>query len=38
VDTLAYRHVELELPRFKVEIGVRSLKQTLAEMGMTGVV
>jgi serine protease inhibitor len=35
VDTLGYRPVELELPRFKVEIGVRSLKKTLAEMGMT---
>ena len=38
VETLGSRPVDLELPRFKVALGVRSLKKTLAEMGMTGLV
>ena len=35
VDILGFRPVKLELPRFKVEYGVKSLKHQLSEMGMT---
>ena len=34
VDRLGPRNVKLELPRFKVEYGVKSLKSQLSEMGM----
>ena len=37
VDILGFRPVKLELPRFKVEYGVKSLKHQLSEMGMAEV-